>query len=288
MLLESYCSRLGSLVEHRYSSLALLEAKQQAEKAAIIAHEAMLKAKAADRAKSKFLANMAHELRTPLNAIIGFSEVIKLDKVKSRERHPEYAGYIHDAGSILLDIINGILDLARIEAGKVELQEEFIGFSSLIHSVITTINPIAQRKSVEVACVTGDPPLMVNVDPTKFKQIMLNLMSNSVKFTKPGGGIRIVSALDKSGDLVLQISDTGIGIPPEQIERVFQPFEQVADHLTREHEGTGLGLPIAKALIELHDGELGLSSEVGVGTTARLRLPSSRVREIADCAIAWG
>jgi len=127
-----------------------------------------------------------------------------------------------------------------------------------------------------VECVTGDPPLMVNVDSTKFKQVMLNLMSNSVKFTKPGGGIRIESALDKSGDLVLQISDTGIGIPPEQIEKVFQPFEQVADHLTREHEGTGLGLPIAKALIELHGGELVLSSVVGVGTTARLRLPSPR------------
>ena len=288
MLLESYCSRLGSLVEHRYSSLALLEAKQQAEKAAIIAHEAMLKAKAADRAKSKFLANMAHELRTPLNAIIGFSEVIKLDKLKVRERYPEYAGYIHDAGSILLEIINGILDLARIEAGKIEIQEELIDFSALIHSVITTINPIAQKKSVEVECVTGGPPLMVNIDSTKFKEVMLNLMSNSVKFTKPGGGIRIESALEKSGDLVLQISDTGIGIPPEQIEKVFQPFEQVADHLTREHEGTGLGLPISKALIELHGGELVLSSVVGVGTTARLRLPSLRVREIAACATAWG
>ena len=288
MLLESYCSRLGSLVEHRYSSLALLEAKQQAEKAAIIAHEAMLKAKAADRAKSKFLANMAHELRTPLNAIIGFSEVIKLDKLKVRERYPEYARYIHDAGSILLEIINGILDLARIEAGKIEIQEELIDFSALIHSVITTINPIAQKKSVEVECVTGGPPLMVNIDSTKFKQVMLNLMSNSVKFTKPGGGIRIESALEKSGDLVLQISDTGIGIPPEQIEKVFQPFEQVADHLTREHEGTGLGLPISKALIELHGGELVLSSVVGVGTTAQLRLPSSRVREIAACATARG
>jgi len=181
MLLESYCSRLGSLVEHRYSSLALLEAKQQAEKAAIIAHEAMLKAKAADRAKSKFLANMAHELRTPLNAIIGFSEVIKLDKLKVRERYPEYAGYIHDAGSILLEIINGILDLARIEAGKIEIQEELIDFSALIHSVITTINPIAQKKSVEVECVTGGPPLMVNIDSTKFKQVMLNLPPSPVK-----------------------------------------------------------------------------------------------------------
>jgi len=107
MLLESYCSRLGSLAEHHYSSLALLEAKQQAEKAASVAHEAMLKAKAADCAKSNFLANMAHELRTPLNAIIGFSEIIKLDQIRMRESYPEYAGYIHDSGTILLDIIDG-------------------------------------------------------------------------------------------------------------------------------------------------------------------------------------
>jgi signal transduction histidine kinase len=288
MLLENYCSRLGSLVEHRYSSLALLEAKQQAEKAAIMAHEAMLKAKAADRAKSKFLANMAHELRTPLNAIIGFSEVIKLDKVKARGHYPEYAGYIHDAGSILLDIINGILDLARIEAGKVELQEELIGLGTLVQSVIRTIHPIAQRKSIEVEWAVGDFPWVVNVDPIKFKQVMLNLLSNSVKFTKPEGRIRIESVCHKSGDLVLLIGDTGIGIPPEQIEKVFQPFEQVADHLTREHEGTGLGLPIAKGLMELHGGELILSSELGVGTTARLRLPSSRVRETATCIPARG
>ena len=284
MLLESYCSRLGSLVEHRYSSLALLEAKQQAEKAAIIAHQAMLKAKAADRAKSKFLANMAHELRTPLNAIIGFSEIIKLDQVKARDRYPEYAGYIHDAGSILLEIINGILDLARIEAGKVQLQEEFVDFNSMINSVTTTIRPIAERKSVELYCLSSHPSLAVNVDPTKLKQVMFNLLSNAVKFTAPKGHIQIESLLHESEDLILLISDTGIGIPSEQIEKVFQPFEQVEDHLTREHEGTGLGLPIAKALIELHGGELVLSSELGVGTTARLRLPSARVRHNATSA----
>jgi signal transduction histidine kinase len=277
MLLESYCSRLGSLVEHRYSSLALLEAKQQAEKAAIVAHEAMLQAKAADRAKSKFLTNMAHELRTPLNAIIGFSEIIKLDKTKTRERYPEYAGYIYDAGSMLLDIINGILDLARIEAGKIDLEEEFIEFCTLVQSAITTIRPIAQRKSIEVDCVLNDLSMMVYVDPTKLKQILLNLLSNSVKFTDTRGRIRIDLAATKIGDLVLSITDTGIGIPPEQIEKVFQPFEQVEDHLTREHEGTGLGLPIAKALIEVHGGELLLTSELGVGTTARLRLPAARV-----------
>jgi signal transduction histidine kinase len=281
MLLESYCSQLGSLAEHRYSSLALLEAKQQAEKAAAVAHEAMTKAKAADRAKSNFLANMAHELRTPLNAIIGFSEVIKLDQIRMRESYPEYAGYIYDAGTILLNIINGILDLARIEAGRVVLQEELIALGALLQSSINTITPIAQRKFIEINYNIQEPLTKICVDATKFKQVTLNLLSNSVKFTEPRGRIQVDSVLDRNGDLVLSIKDTGIGIPPEQIERIFQPFEQVADHLTREHEGTGLGLPIAKALIELHGGELVLSSLPGIGTTARLRLPGDRVRSVA-------
>ena len=286
MLLESYCSRLGSLAEHRYSSLALLEAKQQAEKAASVAHEAMLKAKAADRAKSNFLANMAHELRTPLNAIIGFSEVIQLDQIRMRENYPEYAGYIHEAGTILLDIINGILDLARIEAGHVLLQEEFVAVGPLIKSSMNTIRPIVQRKFIKIDCNIEKPSTMIYVDATKFKQVTLNLLSNAVKFTEARGRIQVDSMLHKSGDLVLAIRDTGIGIPPEQIERIFQPFEQVAGHLTREHEGTGLGLPIAKALIELHGGDLVLSSQPGVGTTARLRLPGNRVRTAAASAAA--
>lgn len=286
MLLESYCAQLGSLAEHRYSSLALLEAKQQAERAASVAHEAMLKAKTADRAKSNFLANMAHELRTPLNAIIGFSEVIRLDQIRMRANYSEYAGYIHDAGTILLDIINGILDLARIEAGHVSLQEEFVRLGGLLESTINTITPIAQRKFIEIDCNIQKPATMIYVDSTKFKQVMLNLLSNSVKFTEPRGRIQVQSMLHKSGDLVLSISDTGIGIPPEHIERIFQPFEQVADHLAREHQGTGLGLPIAKALIELHGGELLLSSQLGAGTTARLRLPGDRVRSAAASADA--
>lgn len=286
MLLDSYCSQLGSLAEHRYSSLALLEAKQQAEKAASVAHDAMLKAKAADRAKSNFLANMAHELRTPLNAIIGFSEVIKMDQIRMRESYPEYAGYIHEAGTILLDIINGILDLARIEAGHILLQEEFVAIGGLLKSTINTIRPIAQRKCIEINCDIQNPATMIYIDSTKFKQVTLNLLSNSVKFTEARGRIQVDSVLHKSGDLVLSIRDTGIGIPPEQIERILQPFEQIADHLTREHEGTGLGLPIAKALIELHGGELVLSSQPGAGTTAKLRLPSDRVRRVATSAAA--
>jgi signal transduction histidine kinase len=282
-LLENYCSRLGVLLDRRYSGLALLEAKQQAEKAATLANEAMLKAKTADRAKSTFLANMAHELRTPLNAIIGFSEIIKLDNIQARERYPEYAGDIHDAGTLLLAIINGILDLARIEAGKVELQENLVAFDALIQSAITTIRPIAQRKSIYIDCNFGEPR-MIYVDPTKFKQVILNLLSNGVKFTEPRGRIQISSILHDSGDLVLSISDTGVGIPPEQVEKVLEPFEQVADHLTRENAGTGLGLPIARALIELHGGELVLRSELGVGTTAMLRLPRDRVHCITSAA----
>jgi signal transduction histidine kinase len=229
---------------------------------------------------------MAHELRTPLNAIIGFSEVIKLDQIQMRNSYPEYAGYIHDAGKILLDIINGILDLARIEAGRVVLQEEFITLGELVQSSVNTIRPIAQRKSIEIWCDIQEPSTMVYVDPTKFQQVTLNLLSNSAKFTEARGRIEVSAVFHKSGDMVLSIRDTGIGIPAEHIQKVFRPFEQVADHLTREHEGTGLGLPIAKALIELHGGELVLSSQLGMGTTATLRLPGARVRNIAACAVA--
>ena len=276
-LLENYCCQLGILLERRYSGLVLLEAKQQAERAATVANEAMLKARVADRAKSIFLANMAHELRTPLNAIIGFSEVIKLNNIQKRERYPEYAGYIHDAGTHLLNIINGILDLARIEAGKVELQEQEVALYELVQSVITTMRPIAEKKSIHVDHELLQAPVTLRIDSTKFSQIMLNLISNSVKFTEPYGRIRIGSVLDEDGGLVISIRDTGIGIPSEQVQKMLEPFEQVADHLTRENDGTGLGLPIAKALIELHGGELVLSSEVGVGTTAILRLPHRRV-----------
>lgn len=283
-LLEDYCSRFGTLLERRYSGLALLEAKQQAEKAVITANEAMLKAKAADRAKSKFLANMAHELRTPLNAIIGFSELIKIDNIRAKEGYREYAGYIHDSGILLLDIINGILDLARIEAGKVELEEQLIPVDELIRSAITTIQPLSQKKLIDVDYKFWKPPVMFFVDRTKFQQVILNLLSNSVKFSEPRGCIRIESALDNRGDLAISIRDTGIGIPPHQVEKVLEPFEQVEDHLTRENDGTGLGLPIAKALIELHGGELVLSSELGLGTTAMLRLPRDRVHFVASSA----
>jgi signal transduction histidine kinase len=278
-LLENFCSRLGTLLERQYTGLALLSAKQEADAAAKQAKEAMLEAKAADLAKTKFLANMAHELRTPLNAIIGFSEIIKLNGIQ-KERYPEYAEYIHDAGILLLNIINGLLDLARIQAGKVDLEEQLVGVDELLQSVVRTIAPIAQKKSIDIACLTPQEPISVFVDQTKFRQIMLNLLSNGVKFTEPNGRISIGYVVDSSGDMVVSIKDTGIGIPSEHLQRVLNPFEQVADHLTKENEGSGLGLPIARALMELHGGELILNSTLGVGTTVFLRLPHGRVNYI--------
>jgi signal transduction histidine kinase len=275
--LENYCSRLGTLLEARYTGLALLAAKQEADAAAKHANEAMLEAKAADLAKTRFLANMAHELRTPLNAIIGFSEIIKLDALQTKECYPQYAEYIHDAGILLLNIIDGLLDLARIQAGRVDLDEQIVAVGQLIQSAVRTITPIAEKKSICVDCELAQASMLICVDQTKFRQIILNLLSNGVKFTEPQGRILVDSTVDKRGDLVISIKDTGIGIPAEHLERVLNPFEQVAHHLTKENEGTGLGLPIARALIELHGGDLTLRSDLGIGTTAALRLPHERI-----------
>ena len=283
--LENYCSRLGTLLEARYTGLALLAAKQEADAAAKHANEAMLEAKAADLAKTRFLANMAHELRTPLNAIIGFSEIIKLDAIQAKERYPQYAEYIHDAGILLLNIVNGLLDLARIQAGRVALDEQIVAVGDLIQSAVRTIAPIAQRKSIWVDYEPAQGSTLICVDQTKFRQIILSILSNSVKFTEPKGSILVTSAMGGRGDLVISIKDTGIGIPHEHLERVLSPFEQVADHLTKENEGTGLGLPIARALIELHGGNLTLSSDLGIGTTVALRLPPERIHGVAPATL---
>lgn len=275
-LLESYCSQLGTVLEQEHPSFALVTAKRKAEKAAATAHEQMLAATAADRAKTKFLANMSHELRTPLNAIIGFSDLIRLRRLETIEQTGEYAGYIGEAGKLLLEIINGLLDLARIEAGKVELHEENIRWPDVLQSAVTTIGPLAEKKGL--ALVThAAPDLAVRIDPTRFKQILLNLLSNAVKFTEPGGRIELASAALASGDLLLTVADSGVGIAPEHVERVFEPFEQVEDHLTRQNEGAGLGLAIARALAELHGARLLLRSAVGFGTTVELQLPKERV-----------
>jgi len=275
-LLDDYCLQLGSLLEQRHTERALITAKEQAERAAALAEAAMRQAQEADRAKTKFLANMTHELRTPLNAIIGFSELIQNTPAQTGE-HPAYAGYIRDSGTHLLGILNGVLDLARIEAGRLVLDQHDVSIAELIDAAASTHAAAAQRKSITIL-QRAPAPLEAWLDPSKLKRVLDNLLSNAVKFTAEGGTIKIHGGLAKSGELVIAVADNGCGIPAEYLDRVLEPFGQVEDHLTRENDGVGLGLPIARALIGLHGGTLSVESEEQAGTTVEVRLPAERVR----------
>lgn len=274
-LLDDYCSQLGTLLERRYTERALIAAKEQAEKAAALAERAMRQAQAADRAKSHFLATMTHELRTPLNAIIGFSEILLAVPRQSGEA-PTYAQYIHESGTQLLGMLNGVLDLARIEAGKLELDEQEVMLEEVVEAAIRPLRAMAEDKQVAIVCgaMIGSP---LWLDPAKMTQVFVNLLSNAVKFTPSGGSINIESAL-AAGEFSISVCDTGVGIPANDVERVLQPFGQIEDHLTRQNGGLGLGLPIARALVRMHGGDLTLKSEIGAGTTVEVRLPANRLR----------
>jgi len=277
-LLNDYCLQLGTLLERRHTERTLIEARQQAENAASLAEEAMRQAQEADRAKTKFLANMTHELRTPLNAIIGFSELIRNAPPQGSD-NPTYAKYIFDSGTQLLGILNGVLDLARIEAGRLDLEEQIVSLEEVMRVATLAIEPAATKKSVAVACQMPTDRA-VSLDPSKMKQVFVNLLSNAIKFTPPGGWVEIDSEIAPTGELVVAVRDNGCGIPAQHLEKVLEPFGQVEDHLTREAEGAGLGLPIARALVVLHGGLIAITSEVGVGTTVEVRLPAHRVRAL--------
>jgi signal transduction histidine kinase len=275
-LLDGYCLQLGILVERRHKELALVAAKEQAEEAARFAKEGLVQAQEAERAKTKFLANMTHELRTPLNAIIGFSEIIKGAQDHAKTDLPEYAKYIHDAGIHLLGIVNGVLDLARIEAGKLELDEQVVPLTEVIGAAIRTVRPTAEAKPIELVCPDQIDEL-VFIDPARMKNVFVNLLSNAIKFTEPGGRVD-VGFRHEGVHLVVSVTDTGVGIPQENLAQVLEPFGQVEDHLTRQSEGVGLGLPIARSLVTLHGGEMALRSTLGSGTTVEVRLPRNRIR----------
>jgi two-component system, cell cycle sensor histidine kinase PleC len=275
-LLSDYCLQLGSLLERQHTERALVTAKEQAVRAAVLAEQSMRQAQEADRAKTKFLANMTHELRTPLNAIIGFSELIQNTPAQTGE-HPAYAGYIHDSGTHLLGILNGVLDLARIEAGRLVLEQGHILIAELIEAAAATHSAAAQKKSITIL-KHAPATLEAWLDPAKLKRVLDNLLSNAIKFTAEGGGIEIKGGIAESGELAIAVSDNGCGIPAEHLDRVLEPFGQVEDHLTRENDGVGLGLPIARALVGLHGGVLKIHSGEKAGTTVEVRLPAERVR----------
>jgi len=235
----------------------------------------------ASKAKSDFLASVSHELRTPLNAIIGFSEMIRdavIGPVDARYR--EYADDINGAGRHLQNIINDILDISKIEGGRLELREEIVSMEETIEACRRIVAAMAEAQGVSLAInLPGFLPL-IRADHLRFRQILLNLMSNAVKFTLPGGRVAVSASVEADG-IVVAIADTGIGMKPEEIAIALEPFRQVDGALNRRFNGTGLGLPLAKALVELHGGNLDIESTPSVGTTVRIRLPLARIANAA-------
>jgi two-component system cell cycle sensor histidine kinase PleC len=237
-----------------------------------------IEAELANRAKSEFLANMSHELRTPLNAIIGFSEIIK-DEVFGPIGMPRYVDYSRDiwsSGNHLLQIINDLLDLSKVEAGKQELHESPISVPQLIGDSLNLVRERAAAAGLSLAVEVEAGLPAVWGDHRLMKQILLNLLTNAIKFTPRAGRIA-VTALTRSGELEIAVADTGIGMSEAELEIAQKPFGQIASALARQHQGTGLGLPLVRSLVQLHGGRLILESAPGVGTKVRVILPPGRL-----------
>ncbi|GIK96546.1 MAG: hypothetical protein BroJett029_07550 [Alphaproteobacteria bacterium] len=236
-------------------------------------------AEVANRTKTLFLANMSHELRTPLNAIIGFSEIIQSEIFgpAGSDRYLSYARDIGDSGRHLLEIINDILDLAKIEVGKFELHDEDCDVAAVIPGALRFVRDRAHASGLKVE-MQLDPALpMVRADQRALKQILLNLLSNAIKFTPLGGRIEVGARIAEDGRLMLFVTDTGIGMAAEDVPRAFEAFGQIDNSLSRKYDGTGLGLPLVKAFAELHGGTVEIETVPHVGTTVRVYLPADRV-----------
>ncbi|MES2293897.1 MAG: HAMP domain-containing sensor histidine kinase [Pseudomonadota bacterium] len=239
--------------------------------------KARIAAEGSNMAKANFLANMSHELRTPLNAILGFSEIIKsaaFGPIGSNYR--EYAGDIHSSGTHLLSLINEVLDLSKLEAGQFELVEQHVNLADLVESSTRFVEPQAQKGRVGLSHSIEPAVSLIRADERRMRQILINILANAVKFTPPGGQVGLVVRRTGKG-LLIQISDTGIGIPADKIEMAMEPFSQVEAGANRHYQGTGLGLPLAKRLVELHGGTLSLESEVSQGTVVSILLPPDRI-----------
>ena len=236
-------------------------------------------AELANRAKTKFLANMSHELRTPLNAIIGFSEIMRQQMFGplGADRYREYTNDIHDSGRHLLNVIDDILDISKIEAGRYALEDEDIDFGSVLRWSVEMMRARTLDKQQSVVLQLPDEMPNLKADQRAMRQIMLNLLSNAAKFTPVGGRIEISTSIVETGDMCISVRDDGIGIPADKLEEVLEPFGQVDDTNARQHGGTGLGLPITKSLIEMHGGSFRIESTLGEGTTAIMILPGWRL-----------
>ena len=242
-------------------------------------------AESANRLKSKFLATMSHELRTPLNAILGFSEVIHArglgDGKEAWARYVDYAEAINSSGQHLLSLICEVLDLSKIESGSYRLRVETLDLSQIIRESLSLVRIQADRAKVRILPVKTSGDLSLDADYRAVKQILVNLLSNAVKFTPEHGEVEI-AASEEGGNIAFSVRDTGIGIPPEQLQNVFEPFHQGDAQIARRFEGTGLGLSITLGLVRMHGGELTVESEPNVGTTVNVSLPR-RAASPAEC-----
>jgi len=246
---------------------------------------------ASSRAKSEFLANMSHELRTPLNAIIGFSEIIRteLKGPIGNAEYRDFSNHIHESGTHLLMLIDDILDLSKIEAGQFELDEETIDPREAIDSCLRLVHGRAEAHRITIETRIDANISTLYVDARKFKQILINILSNAVKFTPDDGGVRVGASCLPTGEFAIEIVDTGVGISEDDLARVFVPFVQSDGSLNRQYEGSGLGLPLPKSMVELHGGALTLDSREGEGTTVTVVFPANRVqRNSTDDALAVG